>query len=75
MLSRTSKVIKPSEKLLHDLMKPGGKELGEQAKRAGDGIRTLEKNDYSKLKSDLLDGAVEVPSSKTYTGRTFPPSH
>ena len=52
-------------------MKPGGKELGVRARQAGDGILTLNRTEFDKLKSDLLDGAKEVPSPRGYDGQTY----
>ncbi|AGK58100.1 Phage portal protein, HK97 [Hyphomicrobium denitrificans 1NES1] len=70
-LLRNPKVLKPAEKTLEDLLKPGGKELGVRAARAGDDIRTLERSEFEKLKSDLLDGATEVPAPKGYDGKAY----
>ncbi len=71
MLSRTPKVIKPSEKPLHDLIKPGGKELGIKRGGAREGIRTLERKEFDKLKSDMLDGAEEIVPREGYSGKVF----
>jgi hypothetical protein len=70
-LLRNPKVLKPAEKTLEDLLKPGGKELGARAARAGEGIRTLERTEFEKVKSDLLDGATEVPAPAGYEGKAF----
>ena len=70
-LLRNAKVLKPAEKTLEELLKPGGKELGISKGGARDGIRTLQRDEYSKIKSDLMDGAVEVPAPKSYVGRLF----
>lgn len=65
------KVLKPSEKPLHELFKPGGKEIGVSRRGADDGIRTLQKSEFEKFKTEVLDGAVEVAPPKTYDGRVF----
>ena len=52
-------------------MKPGGKELGVAKGSAGEGIRTTSKSEFGKLKSELLDGAVEVPARGGYIGKWF----
>lgn len=65
------KVLKPAEQPLHDVLKPGGKELGVRRARAGDGIRTLERSEYDKLKADLLDGAKERTSATGYNGKLY----
>ena len=70
-LMKAPKLLRPAEKPLHDLLKPGGKELGSKFRSAGDGIRTLEKEEFGKLKSELIDGAVEVPAQQGYEGKVY----
>ena len=70
-LLRNPKLLRPAEKTLEDLLRPGGKELGVRAARAGPNIRTLSNNEFGKLKSDLLDGAKEVSPPRGYEGRAF----
>jgi hypothetical protein len=70
-LLRNPKVLKPAEKTLEDLLKPGGKELGIRKPGADEGIRTLQRSDFQKLKSDLLDGAQEVPAPSRYDGKWY----
>lgn len=71
MLKPLPKVLKPSEKPLHELIKPGGKELGSKFRSSGDGVRTVERDTFSKLKNELMDGAEEVPGPRTYEGKVF----
>ncbi|CCB65615.1 phage portal protein [Hyphomicrobium sp. 802] len=70
-LLRNPKVLKPAEKTLEDLLKPGGKELGIRRGGATSGIRTINRSDFEKLKADLLDGTTEVPARPAYTGKWF----
>ena len=63
--------LKPSAQKLDEILKPGGKERGIQAGGAREGIRTLEKEQFETLKSELMDGAVEVPGPASYPGKTF----
>jgi hypothetical protein len=65
------KVLKPSEKPLHEILKPSGKELGSKFRSAGDKIRTVERDEFRKLKSELVDGATEVPAPKGYDGKVY----
>lgn|GEM_PF-6465029 len=70
-LLRNPKVLKPAEKTLEELLKPGGKELGVQAAKARPGIRTLDKDDFEKLKSEILDGAKEIEPPRGYDGKAY----
>jgi len=70
-LLRNPKVLKPAEKTLEELLKPGGKELWISKGGARDGIRMLQRDEFNKIKSDLMDGAVEVPAPKSDVGRLF----
>ena len=71
MLKPLPKVLKPSEKPLHELIKPGGKELGSKFRSSGDGVRTVERDTFSKLKNELMDGAKEVAGPRSYEGKVF----
>jgi hypothetical protein len=70
-LLRNPKVLKPAEKTLEEILKPGGKELGIRAAKARKGIRTLDKDEFDKLKSDLLDGAKDIESPRGYDGKAY----
>jgi hypothetical protein len=69
--SKTPKLLKPSEKPLHELLKPGGQELGTKLGSARPGIRTVTKKEFDALKSDVLDGASEIPAPPGYSGKWF----
>ncbi len=64
-------IVRAAEKPLHELFKPGGKELGTISKGAGDGIRTVTKQEFATLKAEMLDGAIEVSSPAAYAGKWF----
>jgi len=70
-LMRNPKVLKPAEKTLEELLKPGGKEVGIIKGGADEGIRTVQRAEFAKLKTDLLDGAVEVPAPAKYDGKWY----
>ena len=73
LLRRIIQSLRPAPKdlKLEDIMKPEGNELGVQEPGAGPGIRTLNKNEFEQLKSDLLEGAAEVQPPSGYMGRSF----
>jgi hypothetical protein len=62
MLRAAPKVLRSAEKPLHDILKPGGKEIGAIGKGAGPGIRTVTKKEFDSLKAEALDGAVQIPA-------------
>ena len=66
-----AKPSRPSEQRLEEILKPGGKELGERSGRATDGVRTVDPAEFESLKSRLLDGAKEVPAVDGYEGKWF----
>ncbi len=68
---KAPKIIKPSEKLLHDLLKPGGKDIGFKKGSARPGVRTVKKEEYVALKKELLDGAHEIPTAPGYKGKWY----
>jgi hypothetical protein len=66
-----AKPLKPSEQRLEDILQPGGKELGESLGRAGDGVRTIDKESFEALRTKLLEGSKEVSSPDIYAGKWY----
>ncbi|PPD28845.1 MAG: hypothetical protein CTY20_08345, partial [Hyphomicrobium sp.] len=66
-----AKPAKPSEQRLEDILKPGGKELGERRGGAGGNVRTIDSIEFDGLRAQLLDGSTEVPAQKDYFGKWF----
>jgi hypothetical protein len=54
-----------------DILIPSGEVIGQRARGAGPGIRTVSKSEFQNLKSALLDSATEIEKSGTYNGRMF----
>ena len=68
---QTPKVLRSSEKPLHELLKPGGKEIGQRLGSARPGIRTVTKEEFQKLKAETLEGASETPARPDYLGKWY----
>ncbi len=62
---------KPSEQRLEEILKPGGKEIGERLGGAKERIRSIEKTEFDTLRSKLLDGSKEVPTPTEYRGKWY----
>lgn len=62
---------RPSEQRLDEILKPGGKEVGERLGGTGNDVRTVGKEEFEVLRDRLLDGAKEVQPKSNYAGKWF----
>ena len=70
-IGRGPKAPRVQPKRLDELVRPGGREIGERNRGAGDEVQTLPSRDFKKLETQLLDGAQQVPSPPDYMGTWY----